>query len=401
MTTPTTELRAQSLRREKTTKTIGYYAGFLCIGLAASVIGPTLPGLAANTHSQLSQISILFTVRSVGFLMGALAGGRIYDHLPGHPVLVIGLLGMSLTIALAPTIPLLWLLVLVFLLLGLAESMVDVGTNTMLPWLHHENVAPYMNGLHFFFGLGALLSPIVVAQVVLLSGDITWAYWLLALIMLPVAAWILPQRSPTTVVKTAVVPTHTRRPNQVMVVLITIFFFLYVGAETSFGGWIYTYALQSNLATITTAAYLTSTFWGSMTVGRLLSIPLANRLRPRHIISLGVVGGLLSTGLLLAWAESPVMMWLGTIGLGFSFAPIFPTTLSLAERNMPVTGKTTGWFFAGASVGGMTLPWLVGQLFDAAGPYTAMVAVGMGVVGVALVFGVMLLALKRSPTSVS
>lgn len=394
MTSPTTRLRSPSALREKMAKTIGYYAGFLCIGLAAAVLGPTLPGLAENTHTQLSQIGILFTARSVGFLLGALAGGRIYDRLPGHPVLAVGLLGMALTMALTPTISLLWVLVLVILLLGLAESMLDVGTNTMLPWLHHENVAPYMNALHFFFGLGALLSPIVVAQAVLLSGDITWAYWLLALIMLPVAVWILPQRSPRPVAKTAVSPTG--RPNYVLVVLITVFFFLYVGAETSFGGWIYTYAVNTGLATITAAAYLTSTFWGSLTVGRLLSVPLANRLRPRRILAIGILGSLISMGFLLLWDSSARVLWLGAIGLGFSMAPIFPTTLSLAERNMPVTGKTTGWFFAGASIGGMTLPWLVGQLFGAAGPYAAMAAIGAGVLGTAVVFGVLLLSLRKT-----
>ncbi|MGB5060884.1 MAG: MFS transporter [Candidatus Promineifilaceae bacterium] len=395
MTAFTTQQQPPVTQREKLLKTIGYYAGFLCIGLAASVIGPTLPGLAENTNTQLGQISILFSARSVGFLIGALAGGRIYDRLPGHPVLAAGLLGMALTIALTPTISLLWLLVLVVLLLGISESMLDVGTNTMLPWLHHNNVAPYMNGLHFFFGLGALLSPIVVAQAILRSGDMTYAYWLLALIMLPAAVWILPQRSPRPAVKTAV--TREAPPNYLLVSLITLFFFLYVGAETSFGGWIYTYAVRTNLATITMAAYLTSIFWGSLTVGRLLSVPLANRLRPRKILTLGIVGSLLSVGVLLLFPAAIWAMWLGTIGLGFSMAPIFPTTLAMAERNMPVTGKTTGWFFAGASLGGMTLPWLVGQLFDITGPYLAMAAIGVGVLGTAVVFGVLLAALRRQP----
>lgn len=395
MTASTTQQQLIVTQREKLLKTIGYYAGFLCIGLAASVIGPTLPGLAENTNTQLGQISILFSARSVGFLIGALAGGRIYDRLPGHPVLAAGLLGMALTIALTPTISLLWLLVLVILLLGISESMLDVGTNTMLPWLHHNNVAPYMNGLHFFFGLGALLSPIVVAQAILRSGDITYAYWLLALIMLPTAVWILPQRSPRPAVKTAV--TREAPPNYLLVGLITLFFFLYVGAETSFGGWIYTYAVRSNLATITLAAYLTSTFWGSLTVGRLLSVPLANRLRPRKIIALGIAGSLLSMGALLLFPAAAWAMWLGTVGLGFSMAPIFPTTLAMAERNMPVTGKTTGWFFAGASLGGMTLPWLAGQLFDLTGPYLAMAAIGVGVLGTAVVFGILLAVLRRQP----
>ncbi|MBK8932753.1 MAG: MFS transporter [Chloroflexi bacterium] len=395
MTAFTTQQQPPVTQREKLLKTIGYYAGFLCIGLAASVIGPTLPGLAENTNTQLGQISILFSARSVGFLIGALAGGRIYDRLPDHPVLAAGLLGMALTIALTPTISLLWLLVLVVLLLGISESMLDVGTNTMLPWLHHNNVAPYMNGLHFFFGLGALLSPIVVAQAILRSGDMTYAYWLLALIMLPAAVWILPQRSPRPAVKTAV--TREAPPNYLLVSLITLFFFLYVGAETSFGGWIYTYAVRTNLATITMAAYLTSIFWGSLTVGRLLSVPLANRLRPRKILALGIVGSLLSVGVLLLFPAAAWAMWLGTIGLGFSMAPIFPTTLAMAERNMPVTGKTTGWFFAGASLGGMTLPWLVGQLFDITGPYLAMAAIGVGVLGTAVVFGVLLAVLRRQP----
>jgi FHS family Na+ dependent glucose MFS transporter 1 len=380
----------------KLAKTAGYYAAFLCIGLAASVLGPTLPGLAENTGSQLSQISILFTARSIGFLIGALTVGRIYDHVPGHPALAGGLLGMALIIALTPLASALWLLVILLALLGLAESLIDVGTNTILPWLHHENVAPYMNGLHFFFGVGAFLSPIIVAQVLLRSEEITWAYWLLALIMLPVAAWILPQSSPRPRT-TAMAVSAAVRPNYRLVILITLLFFLYVGAEISFGGWIYTYAVNSSLATITTAAYLTSTFWGALMVGRLLSVPLANVTRPRKIIALGIAGSLFSIGLLLAWPGSAWALWLGTIGLGFSMSPIFPTTLSLAERNMPVTGKTTGWFFAGASVGGMTLPWLVGQLFDAAGPYAAMVAIGLGVLGTAVVFGLMLLTLRNNP----
>ncbi len=383
----------QTDRREKLALTATYYAAFLCIGLSVSIVGPTLPGLAENTGAQLRQISFLFTARSLGILFGSLTVSRLYDRLPGHPVLVLGLLGLALTIAIAPLIPLLWLLLLVVLLLGLVGSAIDVGINTMLPWLHRGNVAPYMNGLHFFFGVGAFLAPIVVAQALLLSGDITWAYWLVALLMLPVAALILRQRSPHPVAAADNEPVG--RPNVPLIVVITLFFFLYVGAEVSFGGWIYTYAVQLNLASATTAAYLTSVFWGALTVGRLISIPMANRMAPRRLLGVGILGCLMSMGLLLTSATSPGVLWAGAIGLGLAMSPIFPTTLSLAGRNMPVTGKTTGWFFAGASLGGMTLPWLVGQLFDGRGPVVAMWAIGGGVLGTAVLYGIMLLVLQR------
>ena len=53
-------------------------------------------------------------------------------------------------------------------------------------------------------------------------------------------------------------------------------------------------------------------------------------------------------------------------------ASIFPTTLSLAQGRMPISGAVTGWFFVGASAGGMTLPWLIGQLFETIGPRVTM-----------------------------
>ena len=54
-----------------------------------------------------------------------------------------------------------------------------------------------MNALHFFFGVGAVLAPIVIAGLVAFSGSITWAYWTLALLALPAALWLLPWPSPT------------------------------------------------------------------------------------------------------------------------------------------------------------------------------------------------------------
>jgi fucose permease len=56
-------------------------------------------------------------------------------------------------------------------------------------------------------------------------------------------------------------------------------------------------------------------------------------------------------------------------------APVFPVILSFAERRMPITGKVTGFFFVGASTGGMTLPWLIGQLFEGIGPQVTMVII--------------------------
>ena len=125
--------------------------------------------------------------------------------------------------------------------------------------------------------------------------------------------------------------------------LIALLLLFYVGAEAAFGGWISTYAVALDLSGTTTAAYLTSAFWGALTFGRLVSIPIAARFRPRAIlfVDVGLPG---KRGRDPALASSPVAVWLGALGLGFSMASFFPTAISLAERRMPITGAVTGWF---------------------------------------------------------
>ena len=38
-------------------KTAGYYVAFVVLGLSTAALGPTLPGLAEQTRSTLSQVS--------------------------------------------------------------------------------------------------------------------------------------------------------------------------------------------------------------------------------------------------------------------------------------------------------------------------------------------------------
>jgi FHS family Na+ dependent glucose MFS transporter 1 len=281
------------------------------------------------------------------------------------------------------------------LVLGMSEGAMDVGGNTLLMWVHRSEVGPFMNGLHFFWGVGAFLSPIIVAQAVLVSGDITWAYWMLAVLMLPVVIGLLRLPSPAPQPSRPV--SESRRVHHILlVILIALFLFLYVGAEGSLGGWIFTYTVAMRLSSETAAAYLTSAFWGSLTAGRLLAIPLAARLRPRSVLLMDLAGCILSLGLILLWPNSLAAVWVGAIGTGLAMASIFPTTLSLAESRLHITGQVTSWFFVGASLGGMTVPWIIGQLFEPVGPYVTLLTIMTAVVLMAGVFVAMMLAARKA-----
>jgi FHS family Na+ dependent glucose MFS transporter 1 len=109
-------------------------------------------------------------------------------------------------------------------------------------------------------------------------------------------------------------------------------------------------------------------------------------MRPRQILTLNLIGGLISLGLVLLWPGSAVMVWVCAVGAGFSMASTFPTLLTFAERRLTITGQITSFFFVGASLGGITLPWLIGQLFERIGPWVTMATILVAVLAQGVVF---------------
>ena len=352
--------------QQKLITTSAYYLAFILLGLTISAEGPTLLKLSEHTSSTLGQISSIFLFGSFGYLVGSYISGRIYDRVPGHQFMAGILVLLGIVTALVPVVTSLNVLLIIILILGLAKGALDVGCNTLLLWVHNETVGPFMNGLHAFFGVGAFVAPLIVANVMKATNDIYWVYWSFAIAALPIAVFIWNLPSPPA---RATPEEHKATPLPVLPVAVMVLcFLLYVGAEAGYGNWIYTYAFKRNLGTEITANYLTSAFWGFFTVGRLLGILISTRARSLTILAVDFIGCLASVGLILLFQESATVLWIGSILLGVSLASIFPTFLTLAEERMHVTGSMTGWFLVGGGLGGMLMPWLIGQAFVRAGP---------------------------------
>jgi MFS transporter, FHS family, Na+ dependent glucose transporter 1 len=350
--------------------TFAYYSTYITLGATMAINGPALPWLAQNTTSRIDQISIIFVATSLGYMLGSLLSGRAFDRFPGHRIQALALLVIALSAALVPVLHSLWFLVVVLFLLGTFQGVLDVGCNTLLTWIHGEKVGPFMNGLHFFFGVGSFLAPLIFAQVLLISNGVRWTYWLFSLIALPVAAWLWSLPSPPIRRKTP--EADSGRSVNGLFVMIVFFYILSVGLELGYGNWIYTFSTRIQLANANEAAYLTSAFWGAFTIGRLLGIGTSRLLRPQTILVADVAGCLGGLAILLLWPESRTALWAGTIVMGLSIASVFATGIAFAERHVHLTGVLVGWIFVGGGIGGMVMPWLVGQLFERIGPRVTM-----------------------------
>lgn len=365
------------------------YATILIEGLILASIGPTLDALGDQSGSTLSQVSILFTANSLGYIAGSLAAGRTYARLTGTTVLAATLVAMAALTAFIPLSGTLWLLIGLFAVIGVAVGLIDVGCNTLLVWLYRSEVPPYMNTLHLAFGIGAVMSPLIIDRFAVVADDATAAFWLFAVLMMPVALWIYRTPSPRQ-------PADAMQGDGSPVVrryrwflgVTAIFFFMHVGAELSFAGWIFSYAEELGKPE-TTARILNSLFWGGLVLGRLAAIPMSRRLTPARMLQIDLAGAIASIGvmaLLPAWSMS---IWVGTIGFGASVASMFASSINFAEQRMTITSHVTALFLVGGSAGSMSLPWIVGQYFDSRGPESMVYVVAGASLAAAVLFVIM------------
>src|SRR4029450_6455659 len=85
--------------------TLGYYGVFVCLGLSTAVFGPTPLALAAQTQTPLGQMGWLVLVGAVGQTVGTALGGRVFDRVPGHPVLGLAQLAVAVLFVVVPLLP--------------------------------------------------------------------------------------------------------------------------------------------------------------------------------------------------------------------------------------------------------------------------------------------------------
>ena len=377
-----------TLQKNHLPQTLVYFIVVTGFGLVMSALGPVLPDLAEQTQASLGRIGLLFTLRALGALFGSLLGGRIFDRLPGHPVMAVGMFVLAGTFAVVPVIDNFSLLLTVGLVKGFAGGVLLVGANTLLVWVHANHVGPWMNGMSFFNGMGGFFAPIIIASFLTRTGKFTGAFGVVGLLLAAAGAWMLFVPSPA-IRKSEEASGSAGRMPYGLVLVFALIFLLYGGAEISFTSWLYTFVISVHPAAVPAAVMLNSAFWLAMAVGRLLAIPISARLRPRIVLAIDFLGGVTSLIIILTLADFLPALWTGTIGLGLCMASIFPVLLDFIDRRIKINGTINGVFLAAVSVGAMFFPWLSGVMFETKGPKATMMVILISLLIAAGIFGVM------------
>jgi FHS family Na+ dependent glucose MFS transporter 1 len=380
-------------------RSLGYFALFTTAGLDMAMLGPTLPNLASQTGSSLGEIGLVFFLGALGVSIGTLLGGGILGRVSGRAFLGVCQIVSGSLLLLVPHVGWFVPLLALFAVKGIAGGIVGTSSNTLLQWVHGSKAGPYVNALHFFWGLGAFLSPLLLGLLLTIGARYSDAYTLLAIFDVSVGVAVLlwlspPSAPPAHALSGSGVAVRTARLGPIVIAAM-VFLFFYVSGEITFGGWLSTYAVKLGLADGARAAFLTSMFWLSFTLGRLASIPIALRFTSAQILAAALVGCAVFLSLLVAFPGSPEVLWISAIGLGVSLAPIWPNGFNLAVQSIRLTAGVGAVILMGDSIGAMVLPGLTGLVIERAGASAMTVLVLVSIACTAAAFVAILIVRAR------
>ncbi|KAG2467934.1 sodium-dependent glucose transporter 1 [Polypterus senegalus] len=429
--------RGGSSTASKWPTTLALCASFLGLGMSIAVLGPTFEDLAINVKKNISNISYIFVGRSMGYIGGSVVGGVLFDCVNHHLLLGFSMLITAFGLFAIPFCKKALLLTVLMSIIGITMGFLDTGGNVLTLNTWGEQAGPHMQALHFSFALGAFVSPILAK---LLLGNMPtmsstsgtnmsvevretpksvtnpqlhqtvkfitvnnskaaylksmWAYIVIGTFILLVSLifFLLYSRSSPSREKTkasAEKPLVAKHHNA-LIGLLFLFFFWYVGAEVSYGSYIFTYTKDFAGMDESRAAGLNSLFWGTFAAARGLAIFFAACLHPGTMILLSLVGCTVSSLLLTLYCRNSVVLWICTAIYGASMATTFPSGISWVEQYTTVTGRSAAVFVVGAALGEMVIPAVVGYLMGILQDYPLLMYTALGTSAMtAIIFPVM------------
>jgi fucose permease len=341
--------------------TFAAYAAFVPIGIATVLLGPMLPILSARWSLNYSQAGALFTAQYMVSTVAVALSGVLVSRWGFRFAIKTGLVLMSVGVGLLLAGPKL-LGILCIGAYGGGLGLAVPAANLLVAEVNPGRRSAKLNLLNFCWSAGAVACPFLVAaaakghRIPVFLGAVAGFALAVAVGIAVMPASIVEPSSNDASRKTG----PAIRFMQNAVVMLGALFFLYVGVENGFGGWIASYAKSLGNLTPSQAVMSPSFFYAALMLGRWAA-PLA--LRSIDEVRL-VQGGLLvgcagMGGLVLSHEWWGVILSASVAGLGL--ACVYPITISLLSREFGTGAARIGslMFFL-SNIGGGLLPWVVG-----------------------------------------
>lgn len=317
------------------------YLAFISLGLPDSLLGSAWPVMQLDFAAPLETAGLLYMTIAAGTIVSSLASGTVLKRFGTGKVTLVSCImtaGALLGFAISPSI--FWLMICA-IPFGLGAGSVDAGLNNYVA-AHYK--AHHMSWLHCFWGVGATLGPIIMAQFI--SGQNLWRQGyltvaaiqicLVVILFVTLPLWDRVARSskaasseePKELVdEVDEQSSEPIKPLQIKgVKLALVSFLFYCGIEATMGLWGSSFLVNIKGLPAAVAAQWVALFYAGITIGRFITGFITFKLSNRILIRSGQITALAGAVLLLLPLPSGFSL-AGFIIVGLGLAPIYPCML--------------------------------------------------------------------------
>ncbi|KAL5481131.1 hypothetical protein ACEPAI_10072 [Sanghuangporus weigelae] len=349
------------------------WAMFL-MGWNDGTAGPLLPALQRTYHVGFAIVSLVFVANGVGFVSASIANVSVAQKIGFGKTLVIGSLAQLAAYTVQCSAPPFPVFVLAYVSSGVGVSLQLAQIMDFAVSLN-KNAALKMAILHASFGMGALCSPLAATQFAAMPDR--WSFHFLvslgcAIINTTSLSIVFRFKPLNDVLEKAgqtIRPASASQDNRYAQLLrlkvvhfLAFFIFAYVGVEVALAGWIVTFVIDERGGG-SSSGYLTSGFFGGVTLGRICLLWLNRLVGERRVIWLYIF---LSIGLeITIWlVPSLVANAVAVSFIGVFLGPIYPIVMNITGRLMPpwLMSGAIGWIAGFGQAGTAVVPFVTGAM---------------------------------------
>jgi fucose permease len=350
------------------------YLAFISLGLPDSLLGVSWSLMQTEFGAPLETAGLLFMTIAAGTIISSLTSGIVLRRY-GTGIVTFSscLMTAGALLGFHFSSSIFWLFICA-IPLGLGAGAVDAGINNYVA-SHYK--AHHMSWLHCFWGVGATLGPVIMAQFI--SGQQSWRsgylaiaglqFVLVVILFFSLPLWAKVGRTNSSNGTIELENTHSDgldqknlKPMQIRGVKLALFAFLfYCGAEATMGLWGSSFLVNVKQLSVEMAAKWVSLYYAGITIGRFITGFITFKISNQTLIRIGQFIALVGAVLLFLPLPSTFSL-AGFIMIGLGLAPLFPcmlqeTPIRFGKKH---SGTIMGYQMAVAYTGSTFLPPLLG-----------------------------------------